>query len=361
MTPPRNKRNKENGGLPRRWRLKHGAYYFRVPPGQESAWNDKKEFLLGRSLGEAHRTFSERVSAPTGTIRTIGDALDRYAIEVLPTKAPKTQREHARIVKRLKLAVGANVPSSFKPTHAYAYRDRRVKESSVTNTNHELQVLSHAFTKMIEWGVIEEHPMTENKFRKTKPPPRDRYIEDWEIAEALSLKPRQKHGGVRMCQAYIKLKLATGFRRTDLLRLAVTDLLDDGIHVQPSKTKKKTGRKSFREWTPALREIVKECLAARPLDISPYVFCNRRGEPYFNDETGMANGFDSIWARFMDRVLAETKIRNRFQERDLRAKAATDADDIAHAQALLDHSSSATTRRVYRRKPESVKPGKVKC
>lgn len=346
-------------GLPRRWRFKHGAYYFRVPPGQESAWDGKKEFLLGHSLGEAHRRFAERVGAHLGVIRTLGDGLDRYVIEVIPTKAPKTQKEHLRIVKLLKAAVGANPPSSFKPTHAYAYRDRRVKESGLTAANHELQVLSHLFTKLIEWGVIEVHPMTENKFRKVKPPPRDRYVEDWEIAEALSLKPRQKRGSVRMCQGYIKLKLATGFRRTDLLRLSVNDLREDGIHVQPSKTRKTTGRKSFRQWTPELREIVAECLSARPLDISPYVFCNRRGEPYFNDQTGMANGFDSVWQRFMDRVVKETKA-NRFQERDIRAKAATDADDLTHAQALLDHSSSATTQRIYRRRPEGVKPGKVK-
>lgn len=354
------RRNKENDGLPRRWRYYHGAYYYRVPPGQEAAWGGKKQFRLGTSLSDAHRAFADRVgSSATGPIRTLGDAFDRYAREVVPTKAPKTQREHLLILKRLKEAMGKNLPATFKPVHAYAYRDKRSAESSLHAANHDLEVLSHVFTKLIEWGVIETHPMTEKKFAKTGAPPRDRYVEDSEVAAALALKPRQKRGGVRMCQAYIKLKLATGFRRTDLLRLTMADLRDDGIHVQPSKTRKSTGRKSFREWTPELRAIVAECLAARPVDISPYVFCTRRGEPYFNDETGTANGFDSIWQRFMDRVVAEGGIE-RFHERDLRAKAATDAEDLAHAQALLDHSSSATTRKVYRRKPEAVKPGRVK-
>ena len=50
------KRNSENRPLPERWRFKHGAYYYRVPPGLEASWDGKKEFrfkingsLLSRS------------------------------------------------------------------------------------------------------------------------------------------------------------------------------------------------------------------------------------------------------------------------------------------------------------------------
>src|SRR3569623_1531696 len=128
MTPPRNKRNKENQGLPRGWRYYHGAYYYRVPRGQEKAWEGKKQFKLGKSLGEAHRVFGERMGTPVGSIRTIGDALDRYALDELPKKAPKTQREHALIIQKLKSHIGHNPPRSFAPTDAYAYHDGRVKQ-----------------------------------------------------------------------------------------------------------------------------------------------------------------------------------------------------------------------------------------
>ena len=47
------KRSKQNQGLPARWRLYHGAYYFQVPPGLEAAWDGKKQFRLGATLGEA--------------------------------------------------------------------------------------------------------------------------------------------------------------------------------------------------------------------------------------------------------------------------------------------------------------------
>jgi integrase len=197
--------------------------------------------------------------------------------------------------------------------------------------------------------------MIEGKFRKLPTPPRTRYVEDSEIVQALSLEPRRKRGSVHAVRAYIKIKLLTGLRRGDLLRLRKADLQDDGIHVQPRKTAKTTGKRLIIEWTPALRQAVDEALAARPVDIAPWVFCTRRGDPYV-DEDGSARAWDSMWQRFMDRVLAETEVNERFTEHDLRAKCASDAESLAHAQQLLAHASSATTKRIYRRKPERVKP-----
>jgi hypothetical protein len=38
-----------------------------------------------------------------------------------------------------------------------------------------------------------------------------------------------------MCQGYIRLKLLTGLRMTDLLNLPPSDIKEDGIHVKASK------------------------------------------------------------------------------------------------------------------------------
>jgi integrase len=54
--------------------------------------------------------------------------------------------------------------------------------------------------------------------------------------------------------------------------------------------------------------------------------------------------------------MKETKVTERFTEHDIRAKAASDAESLEHAQALLSHADSRTTKRIYRRKPERVKP-----
>lgn len=358
--PPR-KRNKENDGLPKRWRYYHGAYYYRVPEGQEDQWDGKKQFRLGSSLSDAYRAWADRLEHTTGA-RTIADLLDRYALEVMPEKAPKTQREQLPAVKRLRAVFGhmqlaRGKECLIEPHHAYTYLDKR--KAKVAGKR-ELEVLSHALTKAAEWGYIRNNPLLGQFTAKGKLPRvgRTRHVEDWEILEALSLDSKRKKGSVRMVQAYIRLKLMTGLRMTDLLLLRVVDLKEDGIHVRPHKTAKTTGLARIIEWNDQLREVVEDCKDARPVDIGPYLFCNREGLSYFNEEKGTANGFESIWQRFMDRVLSETKVTERFAERDLRAKAATDAESLEHAMKLLAHADSRTTQRFYRRKPERVKPGK---
>nr|VFK15069.1 MAG: hypothetical protein BECKLFY1418C_GA0070996_101255 [Candidatus Kentron sp. LFY] len=159
--------------------------------------------------------------------------------------------------------------------------------------------MSHAFTKAIEWGLIDNHPF-KGQIRLQGEKPRDRYVEDWEVIEALSLTSRQKRGSVQAIHAYIKLKLLTGLSRGDLLRLQPgVHFREDGILVQRHKTANTTGKRTLYEWTPELRAAVDEALKARPVDIAPFLFCMRDGQGYVNEEKGTANGWESMWKRFM--------------------------------------------------------------
>ena len=81
---------------------------------------------------------------------------------------------------------------------------------------------------------------------------------------------------------------------------------------------------------------------------SIWIFQTRQGQPYIKED-GTANGFDSIWQRFMNKVLSQTNVQNKFTEHDLRAKVASDTDEN-HALQLLRHSNLNTTNRIYRRK-----------
>jgi len=96
--------------------------------------------------------------------------------------------------------------------------------------------------------------------------------------------------------------------------------------------------------------------ASRPVNLSHYLFCNLRGKCYFNEETGHTGGWNSMWSGFVARVLAETDVKERFTEHDLRAKCGSDAATLEHAQQLLAHADKKTTERIYRRKAERVKP-----
>jgi integrase len=357
-------RSKENRGLPARWQFTHGAFYYRVPPGLEPWWNGQTRFRLGTNIVEAHRTFVEHVgNEPTmpgpkaARERTAGHLLDRYALEVVPAKgSPLTRADNLRAVKLLKKRFG-DVPLGYSkwPMLFYQYASNRKKPDgtkALTAAHRELEVMSHAFTKAVQWGLIARHP-TLNEVRfdgDLALKARTRYIEDWEVLECLALPARRAQGSVLAIQAYIRLKLLTGLARSDLLRLRVDQhIKEDGIHVE----RHKTGKATVYEWTPERRAAVEDCKRTRPA-LSPFLFCDRRGAGYIMEDTGTCHGWDSMWSRFMDRVLLETKVTERFHEHDLRAKAGSDAESLEKARALLQHADARTTRRFYMRKPERV-------
>jgi integrase len=332
---------------------KHGAYHYRVPAGLEPRWGGKRWFRLGATLPEAYKKWAERIG-DSDKARTIGELLDRYAMEVVPTKAPKTRAENVRHIERLRAVFGAMPLEPFKPRLVYTYVDMR---GAKVAAHREIEVLSHAFTKAVEWGYIDRHPF-KGEVRLEGEPPRTRYVEDWEVVEALALAPRRKRGSVLAVQAYIRLKLLTGMARSDLLRLRLGEhLREDGIHVTRHKTASTAGKRTIYDYVlaPERLDAVKRALAVRP-ELSPFLFCNRRGESYFNEETGTCNGWDSMWQRFMDRLLTETNVKQRFSEHDLRAKVASDAASLEKARALLQHADARTTARASGESPNWSKP-----
>ncbi len=383
------KRNPENVGLPKRWKAEHGGFYYQVPKGQEKHWDSKKKFLLGHTMRVAAKVWADRmqqVDPDAGKpnlklgeikpIRTVNDLLDRYLAEVTPEKALRTQQDEPGYASKLRPIFGNMLPKDIEPQYIYKYFDSRKDQTkdvddklvnpgrkAMTQARNELKLLSHAMTKAVEWGVIKQHPYKRevrlDKERGQKP--RTRYIEDWERDEALSLKPMRKKGSVRMCQAYIKLKEHTGLRQIDILLMKVSAAGANGILVHCSKTRHSTGRKQLFTWEDkdgndnGLRAIWYECLEVRPVDIAPWVFCTDEGECYIDPETGKPSSFNSVWKRFMDRVLKETKLVERFAERDIRAKTGSDLETTAEAQHKLGNETPRITRKHYRRKPDVVR------
>jgi len=356
-------RNSENKGLPSRWRLVHGTYYYQVPEGLEPLWDNKKTFQLGKTLPSAYKVWADRIGSQEKA-NTVGQLLDRYGMEVVPEKAPKTQASNILAIAQLRKVFGALSIIAIKPQLIYRYVDVRSKKKANdkgkiiggrTVAHREIEVLSHAFTKAVEWGIIDRHPF-KGEVRLKGEPPRTRYVEDWEVVECLALRAMRKKGSVLAIQAYIRIKLLTGMRRGDLLRLQESHLKEDGIHVLPHKTANTTGKAIIYEWSRELSEAVAMAKAVRQVTSSSWLFCNKFGDGYLNEETGDANGWDSMWQRFMARVIEETKVTEHFTEHDLRAKCASDAETLEHARALLSHADASTTDRIYRRKAARVKP-----
>lgn len=345
-------RRPENRGLPARWRYHHGAYVYRVPPTQRAAWGGKTQVVLGRSLTEAQRVWATRIAPLPGAGDTVADLLDAYALRVVPTKAPTTQAGQHVAMRRLRAVLGSVALADVTPPVVYRYFEERPAK---TAARRELEVLRHAFTLAVQWGWIARHPF-KGEVRLPRAAPRTRYVEDWEVAECLALPAARCGDATAVVQAYIRLKLATGLRRGDLLRLRAEQLREDGIYVQPHKTLHSTGHRAVYLWTPERRAAVEACLTARPCAGTAWLFCTRAAQPYIDSASGAAEAWKSLWRRFMARVLDETRVTEHFTDHDLRAKVASDAESTERARQLLGHADAAITERVYRRRPEVIGP-----
>jgi integrase len=320
----------------------------------EDQWEGKKEFTLGITLPDAYQVWADRL-AELEDITTVSDLMDRYLLEVVPAKSFKSQESNQLAIRRLKPVFGMMRPSEVQPVHAYKYADLVTKAHGRTSAKHDIQCLSHLLTKAVEWGVINRNPLL-GQVRIKGTGPRDRLVEDWEIDQALAIE--SSYRGVLVANVYIRFKLMTGLRRGDILRLKLSNLKEDGIHILLNKTKQSTGKRLIIEWDQEgdMRALSDEILRIPPRRIGDApLFVTRQGKSYIDDQ-GRCNAFDSLWQRFMDKVMAETKITERFQERDLRAKVASDSDSLIEASERLGHADTAITQRVYRRKPVRIQP-----
>lgn len=335
-----------NKGLPKRWTFKNNAYRYYVPKGLEGAWDGKKLFTLGKTLPEAYKTWSDRMETPD-KINTFSQLMERYLLEVAPQKAIKTHKQNQAQSKRLLPIFGTMSPGEIKPQHVYKYYDKR---DAKVSAKREIALLSHCLTKAVEWGIINHHPF-KGEVRLKGEKPRDRYIQDWELEACLSLE-KLPFCRTKLMQSFMVFAIFTGLRKQDILCLKTSDITDEGITVKT----KKTGKAIEIEMTDSLRAVTQDLLDQRPVDISPYVICSKRGKSYYNLEIMTCSGFDSIWSRFMDRCIAETALKERFTIHDLRAKSASDSKNEEEARVRLGHANINMTRKTYIRKPQKVRP-----
>jgi len=237
----------------------------------------------------------------------------------------------------------------FRPQHAYEVRDHIknnvVKGSGEKQANRHMAVLKHCFTKPIEWSLRDSHPMHDGNFKmfpESKTKMRIPTLE--EILE--SIKPENCTNP--MIRAYVKLKLQTGLRRTDLLGLNKRDVTPECLRVVVSKTEKRTEQVIEFQMTPELKAVIDDCNAIKPL--SPYLFKTRKGDPYLKPNK-TAEGFTSIWQRWQNKMPEDKQ----FAERSIRNWVG-DQDDLQTASERLGHTSTNTTSKHYRSNVKKVMP-----
>jgi integrase len=316
-----------NHNLPPRMNIKNGWYYH-VTSTVPRKWTP-----LGDDLNEARRQWADLEGDPVASDdKTFSVVGQRYMREVLPTLKMHTQRDYTQYFKLLDTVFGAVTIDSIRPFDVAEYL--RVRgETSKVRANREKALFSTIFNHARSWGYTDTtNPCIGIKGHKEKA--RDRYVSDDEFAAVWAC----AHPTV---QDAMDLALCTGQRPADVLKIVVGDIADGKLSIAQNKTGKKLRIEIDGELATVIGRIM-----AKPRDL-----VNRA---LLQDPDGQHLTYFALRSRF-DK--AREKAGVNFQFRDLRAKAATDTNDLAHAQRLLGHKNRTTTE-IYTRDRigELVKP-----
>ncbi len=302
--------------LPRRMYFHHGAYYF-FP-------KNAKALRLSADYGEALVKYAAIVQPVATARQTLSDVMDVYIRAEVPKKRERTRTDYLDAIARLRPVFGGMWPEDLRPKHVYQYLTAR---GAPTRANREVAVLSNVMNQAVRLGLVDVNPC--RQVRRNEENPRTREVLDGEISAFLLFCPH-------WLQVYVELKLMTGLRQGDMLKIGLFNIRDDGLFVETGKRQKRL----LFQWTDALRETVVKCKALRrkPSESRFFVIST--------------SGFKSAWARAMKAYGKES-----FAENDLRAKVASMAVDKGmDAATILGHSSDAVTRRHYIRGTRKVTP-----
>lgn len=313
--------------LPPRMHEKGGTYY------HVSTTLPRKWTSLGREKVLAMRRWAEIegevIPSQDCTFNAVGM---RYMREVVPGKAPLTQRGNWIEFENLNKVFGQVPIDDIKPHHVRQYLDKRGRQAEV-RANREKALLSHIFNHARAWGYTEKsNPCAGQKGFKEKG--RDRYIEDDEFLAVWG----KAHFTV---QDAMDIAYRTGQRPADVIKIKRGDIRGGVLSIVQGKT----GTKLSIEVKGKLAETIDRILARPHRITSVYLI---------QDEDGQALSMSALRSRFRKaRKLAGVD----FQFRDIRAKAATDCDDLALAQKLLGHKTRGMTEDYTReRKGALVSP-----
>lgn len=314
------------------------------------------EIPLGKDLNEAKRKWAQLECKPvpreTGLMTFV---FDRYEREIVPLRAPATQRDYIANLKQLKKIFGTAPVDAVTPQHVAQYRDRR---GAKVRANREIALLSHVFNMAREWGYTsKDNPV--RGVRKNKETPRDFYADETVWNAVYACAPIE-------LQDAMDLNYLTGQRPGDVLKMSETDIKDGALEVRQGKTNKRLRILLDRpDGTRTEFGQLLDRIRARPRKVrSLYLIATPGGVPLnrwtlrvrFDAARKAASEAAEMEATPASKALAD-RVR-KFQFRDIRPRAASDIGDLTAASKLLGHTEQQITRKVYIRVGETVKPTK---
>lgn len=339
MGRPRTK----NQHLPKYVKVRHGSLWYE-PPDVKAVriCRQDEEQLLWKFMLER--------TEPSGPITYMSDVFDRYDREVVPTLAPRTQKDYRRHLQKLRQVFGQMRPQDVKPKDVGALI---IFGPGGAQSRKLVGVLSAVFGKAVgRWYVCDINPC-----QNVERPPagkRTRYVTDAEYKAFYDICP------VRM-QIAMDLALLTGQRQGDIISLTweQVDTIGKPRDEWAIRFKQgKTGKRIRVMIDPDLEAVLVR--ARKLLPHLPRKYVIRTGpRTWVNDPGGKrytSDGFRAVWQRHMRYAIQRGVLKERFTFHDLRAKNISDTENLEDAMKRAGHMSMAMTRGVYDRGEREVQP-----
>lgn len=227
------------GAIPRFRARKRGkvTYYFYDHGGRP-----RKETALGTDYGLAVKRWAEierESKLPPPAVVLFRHVAEAYARDVIPTKAPRTQRDNAKeLAKLLEYFDDPPAPlDAIEPGDVQDYLNWR--SAAPIRATREKALLSHLWN----WARSQRYTKLPNPCTgiKGETGGRDAYVEDadfWAIWEA----------GSETLRGAMELAYLTGQRPADVLGASEGDIRGGVLHFQQGKTGRRCACRSPARW-----------------------------------------------------------------------------------------------------------------
>lgn len=191
--------------LPPRMRRRGKRYYYRAAG---------KEIALGSDLARARAQWAEFENVHLAAGSLFRRVADRWELEVVPTKAPRTQSDYKRHLAVLRKVFDEMPIAAIAPHHVRRYLNLRMA-ASIVQANRERAVLSMLFNWARGEGITDV-PNPCAGIHGKKEPRREVYVDDEAFARVWGASPP----AIRDAMDLARL---TGQRPADVLRMARTE------------------------------------------------------------------------------------------------------------------------------------------
>jgi integrase len=260
---------------------------------------------------------------------TVRDLVERYQLEILPSRRPNTRREYSALLDNEILPALGSVKVSAATHAEIDALHRRMSARAPYRANRLAALLSRLFALAIRWGWRTDNPA--KGVERNAEEPRERFLSGAEMTRLIDTLYTFNDQQVA---DIVRVMILTGARKSEVLNARWDQFDDAGRWIKPSAhtKQKKLHSAPLAKATIALFQRLREQGAP-----GPWVFPARR--------TGLPRGdIRKPWAR----ILREAGIKD-LRRHDLRHSfasfLASAGTSLVIIGRLLGHTQTSTTQR----------------